>query len=225
MRNDKLSSEAQSRIAEVRKQARERLNERMRSFNSTRPVARSLRAMIVGPFLFMDAFLKTEQEFAITVFNANAAEFAQIASQFDQFEACLEHCIPPIIKDLKGAISRPEHESHLRSALAVARDEWLGKWQPSPRNIALTAVDSEPRVPARKGDVSLLQNADGTLKTSVSFRTAENYIGVGTRRVQQLIKDTRLSVYGGGHNKQISVESLLRYLPPENAKRLRKREA
>jgi hypothetical protein len=66
----------------------------------------------------------------------------------------------------------------------------------------------------RKGDSSLL-----TGKDRVSFRTAEQYLGITERHRQNLIKAGSLIVEGKGQNRQITTESLKRYVPPsENTK-------
>ena len=52
----------------------------------------------------------------------------------------------------------------------------------------------------------------------MSFRTAEAYLGIGERQRQQLIKNGVLVVVGGGHNRKITTESLIKYNPPENPK-------
>jgi hypothetical protein len=62
---------------------------------------------------------------------------------------------------------------------------------------------------AHKADPVLL----GTKKT-VNFRIAEEYLGVTARQRQRLISMGRLEVIGGGSGKQITTESLRRYLPP-----------
>jgi len=61
--------------------------------------------------------------------------------------------------------------------------------------------------------VSLL---DG--KRLVSFRTAEEYLGIGERQRQNLMNKDLLKVEGEGMNKKITSESLLKCLPPENPK-------
>lgn len=63
---------------------------------------------------------------------------------------------------------------------------------------------------ARKGDPDLLGD-----KTDVSFRTAEQYLGIADRQRQYLIAKGILKVVGGGHNRKITTESLRKYLPPQ----------
>ncbi len=65
----------------------------------------------------------------------------------------------------------------------------------------------------RKGDPSLLDRKD-----RVTFRIAEEYLGVTERQRQNLIKRGSLTVEGQGHNRKITTESLRKYLPPENPK-------
>lgn len=66
------------------------------------------------------------------------------------------------------------------------------------------------------GDIRLLSQADGSLKRSVSYKNAGLYVGCGPRQIQKLVFQNKLSTIGGGHNKQITVESLLVYCPPKS---------
>ena len=50
-------------------------------------------------------------------------------------------------------------------------------------------------------------------KVSVTFREAQQYLGITERRRQQLVKDGTLIVVGGGQNRRITVKSLFDYLP------------
>jgi len=63
----------------------------------------------------------------------------------------------------------------------------------------------------RKGDPALLDGKD-----RVSFRTAEQYLGITERQRQKLCKSGSLTVEGQGSNRKITTESLKTYLPPEN---------
>jgi hypothetical protein len=75
-----------------------------------------------------------------------------------------------------------------------------------------------PALHVRRGDITLLQGPDGKLKESVSFKHAHWYLGVSRRQVERLVsRKGSLIVIGGGHNKRITVASLLAYLPVENA--------
>lgn len=65
----------------------------------------------------------------------------------------------------------------------------------------------------RKGDPALLAN-----KETVSYKTAELFLGIGVRQVQKLVKAGTLEVRGLGLNKRITTQSLLRYLPPNSRK-------
>lgn len=65
----------------------------------------------------------------------------------------------------------------------------------------------------RKGDLSLIEG-----KRLVSFRTAEEYLGISERQRQNLMSDGALQVEGQGINRKITTESLLKYLPRENPK-------
>lgn len=66
----------------------------------------------------------------------------------------------------------------------------------------------------RKGDASLLAD-----KQAVSFRTAEQYLGISERQRQNLVKDQILTLVGKGQNRRITTYSLRDYLPPENPQR------
>src|SRR4029077_3943754 len=131
-------------------------------------------------------------------------------------KSCLESAEKEILQDLKGNSARPEHLSHLRSTLAATRNKWLAKRQSPPEVDAVPiAVDSQPMVFSSKGAIQLLQNLDGTFKSSVSPRTADEYLGMSARRRQQLTKEGALTTIGHGQNRQITVKSLLEYLPSE----------
>jgi hypothetical protein len=64
-----------------------------------------------------------------------------------------------------------------------------------------------------KGDPALLEG-----KHSVTFRTAEQYLGITDRQRKNLIKKGSLNTEGQGHNRKITSESLRNYLPSENPK-------
>ena len=85
------------------------------------------------------------------------------------------------------------------------------------KNAAIGGRSSSPKSSVRaggqKGDPSLLDRKD-----RVTFRTAEEYLGVTERQRQNLIKRGSLTVEGQGHNRKITTESLRKYLPPENPK-------
>jgi hypothetical protein len=69
-----------------------------------------------------------------------------------------------------------------------------------------------------KGDSTLLRDPHGMLKESVSFKRASTYLGVSLRQVQRLVSGKRsLTTVGGGNNRQITVGSLLEYLPEKKA--------
>jgi len=59
-----------------------------------------------------------------------------------------------------------------------------------------------------KGDPGLLGG-----KSAVPLRTAEQYLDISDRHRQNLMKSGILEVIGQGHNRKITTESLLRYLP------------
>jgi hypothetical protein len=70
--------------------------------------------------------------------------------------------------------------------------------------------DARPRLgKERKGDASLL------VGYAVTFRTAEQYLGITERHRQNLVSDQILTVVGKGHNRKITTESLKNCLHPE----------
>ena len=72
--------------------------------------------------------------------------------------------------------------------------------------------DTKPRPgKERKGDASLLAG-----KRAVTFRTAEQYLGISERHRQNLVKDHVLVVEGAGQNRRITTDSLKVCLPLEN---------
>jgi hypothetical protein len=62
----------------------------------------------------------------------------------------------------------------------------------------------------RKGDATLLAD-----NLAVTFRTAEQYLGITERQRQNLVNDKSLKVVGKGHNRKITTESLRNCLLPE----------
>jgi hypothetical protein len=61
------------------------------------------------------------------------------------------------------------------------------------------AVEQCAETRTRTGDITLLQNADGSWKVNVSFAIAEKYLGIGERRRQKLMSDGRLLTVGEDH--------------------------
>jgi len=113
---------------------------------------------------------------------------------------------------------------------AIARNYPLMRWWISDRglNMAIVSFDEALDLPGptderldavvksdRKGDIKLLERADGSQYESVDFPTAEGYAGVTPRRRQQLMKDGTLALIGKGMNRRITVESLPAYCPPK----------
>lgn len=96
---------------------------------------------------------------------------------------------------------------HLVKSFLMACAATLRPRQPS--KVAATQIENNKR--EHKGDPSLLANKD-----AVSFETAELYLGIGQRQRQKLIKDGVLDVRGLGSNREITTESVLRYLPLKN---------
>ena len=82
---------------------------------------------------------------------------------------------------------------------------------PSQRQPAKVVTRTGNNNRERKGDPSLLSN-----KEAVSLRTAELYLGISERQRQKLTASGALDARGRGSDKQITTESLRRYLPPRN---------
>jgi hypothetical protein len=72
--------------------------------------------------------------------------------------------------------------------------------------------DAMKTVTECKGDPSLL---DG--KRLVSSKTAQEYLGIGERQLQKLIKAGKLKAEGAGQTRKITSESLKGRLPVENS--------
>jgi len=82
---------------------------------------------------------------------------------------------------------------------------------PVPKDTSLKRdLESPISIPA-KGNGILLKG-----KLSVNFRTAEEYLGITERQRQKLVSTQALQVVGKGHNRKITTESLINYLPAEN---------
>ncbi len=89
----------------------------------------------------------------------------------------------------------------------------IGKRRASPRSENAQnghRSDADERNRERKGDLSLLGE-----RLAGTFRTAQQYLGISERHRQNLIRRGSLEVQGKGHNKQITTESLKKYLPPK----------
>jgi hypothetical protein len=71
--------------------------------------------------------------------------------------------------------------------------------------------DQRPK--SREGDPTLLGD-----KRLVSFKTAEEYLGISDRQRLNLTKSRELKIEGKGQYKQITTDSLRAYRPPENPK-------
>jgi len=67
--------------------------------------------------------------------------------------------------------------------------------------------------PAPAGNIELLRDVRGNLHDAVTHERALLYLGLKVRQLQNLTKDGTLQTMGGGLNKRITVESLLRYKP------------
>ena len=77
--------------------------------------------------------------------------------------------------------------------------------EPTKREVTKQRPDKE-----QQGDATLLGE-----KLLVSFKTAEQYLGISERHRQNLVSDQILTVVGKGHNRKITTESLKNCLHPE----------
>ncbi len=66
-----------------------------------------------------------------------------------------------------------------------------------------------------KGNMAILR-ADGKLKHSVTLEVASRFGGVGKRAIEKAAAKGALKADGNRTNRRITVESLLKYFPPEN---------
>ena len=79
--------------------------------------------------------------------------------------------------------------------------------------VGLGIMDDPLSKTCGRGDASLLAKKD-----YVSLKTAEIYLGVTERQRQYLVSAKKLTQAGSGHQKKISVASLIAYCPPEKPK-------
>ena len=120
---------------------------------------------------------------------------------------------------LAGEIARV-HSAAAKDSSNIKEPLGLAPAQPSLATVANVggrergaATKKSRRGTDRKGDPTLLDRKD-----RVSFRTAEQYLGITERQRQHLVKSGALIVKGQGNNRKVTTESLRKYLPPENPK-------
>jgi len=99
-------------------------------------------------------------------------------------------------------------------SLVVARQEVTEIMPKAALPASTESTQAVATNPSRKGDPTLL---DG--KESVSFKIAQQYLGVGERQRQRLIESGKLDVVGEGQHRRITTESLKRYSPPSENKK------
>jgi hypothetical protein len=137
---------------------------------------------------------------------------------FDSLRAFVE-------KLLEGKTRRPPKQiqrgQHLAEGIAVVPTQAAGT--PAGLNSpslpeAKRSADGQAKVrfavtiKPEKGNIELLRDKD-----RVSVRTAASFGGVKPRAIQAAISKGRLDAVGERQNRRISVESLLKYFPPENS--------
>lgn len=93
----------------------------------------------------------------------------------------------------------------------LAQGEHLGNTNLVPEDAPTPADTAQRREKGRKGDVSLLGE-----KHSVDFRTAQQFLGMGERQRQSLMKSGALVVEGQGLNRKLTTKSLKEYVGKEN---------
>ncbi len=120
---------------------------------------------------------------------------------------------------LERAIAEAEEQrAHTTPSAGTAEGKFADRLAVEKHN---TGVDSKEPGEApetghkndQKGNPSLIDGKD-----SVAFRTAEQYLGISERQRQNLVARGVLVVEGQGHNRQITTESLRKYLPSKNPK-------
>lgn len=111
----------------------------------------------------------------------------------------------------QGAKSRTHNAAGLLATRSGARATKASRKKAGKPQAAKRSKAKEAKTVRDKGNPKLLADKD-----RVSLRTAERYLGISERQRQNLMKQNVLAVVGGGQNRQITTESLKRYLPPEN---------
>jgi hypothetical protein len=93
---------------------------------------------------------------------------------------------------------------------------------------ATTKPNEEHKTRKEIDDVILPSDAEGKAdqallegKETVTFGTAEKYLGITARQRQKLMKSGALQVLGKGHNRQITTASIQAYLPPKKSELIR----
>jgi hypothetical protein len=112
--------------------------------------------------------------------------------------------------ELARRLHRRLNHWHKKASEALA-----GKNDSRTRRFAVEKTEETASITerSRKADATLLAD-----KSLVTFRTAEKYLGISERQRQSLIERGILVVKGKGHNRRITTDSLLEYLPAENPK-------
>ena len=110
----------------------------------------------------------------------------------------------------RGITDDPQWKQHLTELVVLADGVSSAALRAS---VGEGKGSSGSSVLSRKGDQALLAG-----KELVTFKTAEAYLGISERQRQILMEKETLVVKGKGHNRKITTESLLEYLPAENPK-------
>jgi hypothetical protein len=66
-----------------------------------------------------------------------------------------------------------------------------------------------------KGNMAILRGTDGRMKTAVTLDVARRFGGVSKRAIERAAEKGALRSEGKRTNRRITVESLLKYFPPE----------
>jgi hypothetical protein len=67
-----------------------------------------------------------------------------------------------------------------------------------------------------KGDLEILRGTNGNFKSAVTLDVAARFGGVSRRAIEKALAKGSLGAVGTRQNRRVTVESLLKYFPPEN---------
>jgi hypothetical protein len=131
------------------------------------------------------------------------------------------YIVPQQIAQMREILSPLEHRQtmHLTAVAEQIRQLLISKWQKlinseqgsrqKDARKAPTKPEINEEVRTQKGNPALLGD-----KKAVTFRTAEQYLGIEERQRQRLVVKGNLKVVGRGSTRLITTESLRQYLPP-----------
>jgi hypothetical protein len=155
--------------------------------------------------------------------------YCEVLEYLDKREGPIWELFPPEFGgDLAVQVIVDGRKSHwkvkaIRQAkLAAARNVATQDRPEDGISDSLSTTPSTDREPASalfrgqdKGNLDLLRT-DGKLKDAVTLETACRFGGVSRRAIEKAIKRGSLKASGSYQNRRITVDSLLKYFPPEN---------